>query len=171
MIPYDEWSSDLLEWHEPFGPFISRSAAACPGPMNEQIAETWVRAAVAAKVPVGQASSLVVTGRWANTFVRRDLLKLRFDELRSKGGKRQLDQTDETHTFAGTPKVSFKDALRPVPRKSVPALTTADYCIRGLVDAWKTLARVPGHKTVGRRVAELLDQYFVANPLGGTAVG
>ena len=75
MIPSGDWKHEVLEWYEPRGPFISRSAAAHPGPMNEALAETWVRAAVAARVQVAQVSSMIVTGRWSNTLVRREFLK------------------------------------------------------------------------------------------------
>ena len=144
----------MLRWWEPSGAFISRSAAAYPGPMNSEIAETWVRAAVAARVDEGQTSSLVITGRWANTLIRRDRLKVRFQT-----------SARELRTENDTPRVTFRTPLRHRHSEPLPPLEDPKCCTCGLVDTWKVLDRFPQHKLLGPQVATLIDAYFDSNPL------
>ena len=153
MIPWADWRPEMLRWWEPSGPFISRSAAAYPGPLNASLAETWVRGAVAARVLTTQTASLVVTGRWANTLIRRDLLKVRLQT-----------SNRSPRSAADTPQVTFNTPLRPRDSKPLPALEDPNCCICGLVDTWKVLDRIPAHKTLGPRIAQLIDSYFDLNP-------
>ena len=161
MVPSEDWRPEMLRWYPPKGPYISRSAAAYPGPMNEALAETWVRGAVAARVPVAQAASMFVTGVWANTLVRRDLLEQRLVAITE--AKRSL--TDSACTFVGTPQVFKKTPLRPSEASPRPALQDPACCVCGVVDTWKAIDRVPQNKVVGQSVAALIDSYFDDNPV------
>ena len=161
MIHWEDWKPEMLRWYPPSGPFISRSAAAYPMAMNRRLAETWVRGAVAARVQAGQASSMVVTGVWSNTLVRKDLLKQRLVAITE--AKRSL--TDSCCTFVGTPQARMKNPLRGSRVDKLPALQDPDCCVCGLVDTWKTLDRVPGHKVLGQQVAALIDSYFDTSPV------
>ena len=97
MVPWEQWDASMMEWQEPSGPLLTRQAAAYPGQMNEALAETWVRAAVAIKVTKSQASSLVVTGRWSNTLVRRDLLNVRLQAAQVRKGLRVEPERERRH--------------------------------------------------------------------------
>ena len=132
MVPHEQWSPEMLDWREPHGPLISRTAAAYPGPMNAALAESWVRGAVSIRIAAGQASSLVVTGLWSNVLVRRDLLKTRLEAITN--ARRTI--TDDLHSFYGTPKVVKRTPLRPGLSREVPTLQDANCCVCGLVDTW-----------------------------------
>ena len=75
MIPASRWRKSMLRYFEPSGPYITKALAHYPLQMNDVLAETWVRAVVAARIPVTQATSMVRTGRWANTLVATHLLR------------------------------------------------------------------------------------------------
>ena len=65
----------MLEWREPSGPYISRSAAAYPDDLNQLIADTWVAGCVVSKFRRSQTNSMVRTGYWSNTLVATHLLR------------------------------------------------------------------------------------------------
>ena len=74
MIPAWRWRRSMLRYFEPSGPYSTKALAHYPLQMNDVLAETWVRAVVAARIPVTQATSMARTGRWANTLIAAHLL-------------------------------------------------------------------------------------------------
>ena len=58
----------------------------------------------------------------------------------------------------------MKTPLRHVQKCPSTPLQDENCCICGLVDTWKAIDRVPGHKVVGPKVASLVDDYLDANP-------
>ena len=72
MIPAADWRPWMLEWREPSGPYISRSAAAYPDQMNVVLADLWVRGCASAKLKVSPTTSMV---RWSNSLVATRMLK------------------------------------------------------------------------------------------------
>ena len=150
MVLATDWAPWMLKWTEPSGPYISRSGAAYPGPLNQLIAIEWIRGAAASRLRLSQNHSMVKTGRWANTLVRSELLDLK----KSQQSNRSIE----------TPRVQMKDQLRPKQEKPVPALYDDKACLCGLVNTWECMDKVPGHKSVGPRVATVIDKYLDANP-------
>ena len=72
MVPWADWRLWMLRWEEPWGPFISKSAAVYTGEMNQLLADQMVRGAAWARVHCTQAAAMVNTARWANVLVRHD---------------------------------------------------------------------------------------------------
>ena len=65
----------MLRRNRPGGRFISAEAAHYPSEMNRKIAVAMIMAAGTRREARIQASSMVTTGKWANSLVRASALK------------------------------------------------------------------------------------------------
>ena len=186
MIPSESWTPEMWQWHEPSGPYISRSAAAYPDGMNQLIADTWVAGCAAAKLRLTQSSSMVRTGYWSNKLVASHLTQSQAPQC---GARTQLPQVaaaaeagpsllsdhgdnrfHDGHSWngnvrhTGTPAVTQHTPLRPQPEVAQDPLYNPTTCVGGLVDAWKSVQRVPGHFAVGQAMGNIMQDFFDANP-------
>ena len=157
MVPSWDWKPGMRRWREPQGPYLTRGAAAYPSAMNKLIADEWVRASARIRLEVNQISSMVRTGKWANTLVRKTLVK---DQVGVHTIKRPL--AAETDAFQPT-KVRLEDPVRPKDEERLPALYDEKACVCGLVNTWESMGKLPQHKALGPQLAAVIDKFLDGN--------
>ena len=203
MIPAEEWRPWMLEWRDPSGPYIFKSAAAYPDQMNVVLGDLWVRECAATKLKVSQTTSMVRTGKWSNSLVATHLLKHMPPPMVGKHVQRAsvvhtqrttacdigtpVQSTAGTHMahrvgamlgigsvvahsdphvwdqflhYTSLPRVSHSMALRLQPQVPLDPLFNPATCVGGLVDAWRSVQRVPGHVDNGIAMGAIIDKWL-----------
>ena len=133
MVPWADWRPWMLRWEEPWGPFISKSAAVYTGDMNRLLADQMVRGAVCSCVQRTQAAAMVKSTRWANVLVRHD-------------AKLHMALALQVGTFfiyvTGLLKVMQSMLFRGIASVEDNGFLYDPYvCVRGLVDTWTSVTR------------------------------
>ena len=146
MVEATTWNKSMLRWGPPHGPYLSRGAASYPAVMNQILAEATISSAVYAALTKTQAGSMVRTGVWGNTLVRKD----------SAPGLAQS-------TSVESPQVAMVTPLRPAMKPQKPALMDEAACVCGLVNCWEATRKISGHRTVGPKIALIIDAFLDSN--------
>ena len=123
----------MQSWYEPTGPYLTRNAAAYPGPINHLMAETWIRAVAAERLRRSQANFVVRIGRWGNALVATHLQTQR-DAAQHVQADTQVSSLENGKLHTGLPRVRHALPLRPKPTTPVDPLYNAATCVGGLVD-------------------------------------
>ena len=157
----------MLEWSEPKGPYILRSAAAYPHDMNLRISEALVRAACAARLRASQANSMVRTCRFGNAFVAKGLFKphVAGDTTAAPDGAHVTGaKLDTPEHVTVLPEVQQQLPLRNVATEDLGPLYSLQTCVGGFIDTWKSVQRIPGHFTTGAVIAQIMETFLVQHP-------